>query len=83
MTTKRGPEMERRIEQLAAERIALFARASADANTSALARDRLKAIERELDECFLAVRSQRAERDAKRFVAEEPAFRTRVARPTE
>ena len=82
MTTQHHPEVKRRIEQLSTERISLFAHAHCDANAVAVDRVRLKAIERELDECYVAVRSERARRDAKRFIAEEPVSRARMARPS-
>ena len=83
MTTRHRAEIERKIEQLSTERISLFARRNTGSNAAAVDRTRLKAIERELDECFVAVRSQRAQRDAKRFIAEEPVSRTRMARPND
>jgi hypothetical protein len=81
MTVHPSLELERRIEHLAEERIALFARAGTEANTSDVDRSRLKVVERELDECFLALRSERAKRDATRFVTEQPVLRTRIPRP--
>ena len=46
--------------ELASERMALFGAAGANAGRTAAVQARLTAIERELDECFLAVREQRA-----------------------
>ncbi len=64
--------LERRVNRLATERGALFDKASANFGLSALDQKRLSAIERELDECFLARRRVRAERDAKRFERDYP-----------
>jgi hypothetical protein len=83
MSANEVSNTERRIERLSAERIALFARASASVDPSSDSdRSRLKAIERELDECFLLLRRLRAARDASRFDGEAPVLRTRLtARP--
>ncbi|HTL87719.1 MAG TPA: hypothetical protein VL856_21240 [Acidimicrobiia bacterium] len=59
--------LERRVSRLADERAALFDRAGAVFGLSGPDRDRLTAIERELDECFLLRRQARADRDARRF----------------
>jgi hypothetical protein len=61
--------LERSIERLTDERGALFDRAGAAFGLSAPDQQRLSTIERELDECFLARRRLRAERDARRFDA--------------
>ena len=45
------------------------------AGRSAAAQTRLAAIERELDECYTALRTQRAARDARRFTSEELRYR--------
>jgi hypothetical protein len=65
----------RRVERLAAERLALFGAAGANAGRTAVMQSRLTAIERELDECYLAVREQRAARDAARFTQEDRLLR--------
>ncbi len=56
-----------RVAQLAEERGALFDKASNDFGLSTIGRERLASIERELDECFLSRRRQRADLDARRF----------------
>ena len=61
---------ERRVNRLAAERTSLFVRAASNLGLSTIDQQRLSMIERELDDCFLARRRQRAERDAGRFGAE-------------
>ena len=78
MTHELVRELKRRIERLSAERIELFAH-SGDSTSNKLARERLKTIERELDECYLAVRETRAVRDAERFVGEDRSLRGRLA----
>jgi hypothetical protein len=62
-----GPNLERNINRLAVERGALFDKAGATLGLSAIEQQRLNTIERELDECFLARRRLRAERDSRRF----------------
>jgi hypothetical protein len=59
--------LDRRLNRLAAERSTLFAKAGTDAGLSSSDRQRLKDIERELDDCFSLRRQQRAARDARRF----------------
>jgi hypothetical protein len=59
--------LEHRVARLAAERTALFETAAVSFGLSRDARARLGAIERELDECFLTRRTQRALVDARRF----------------
>jgi hypothetical protein len=71
--------LERNINRLAVERGALFDKAGATFGLSAVDQLRLTGIERELDECFLARRRLRAERDARRFDGDLP-FRGRFAR---
>ena len=44
---------------------------------------RLSSIEHEIDECFLALREQRAVHDAERFTHEDPTFRRALKRRTE
>jgi hypothetical protein len=65
----------RRVAKLATERTELFTTAGATAGRSAAAQTRLAAIERELDECYIALRTQRAARDARRFSSEELRYR--------
>jgi hypothetical protein len=65
----------KRLSKLATERTALFTHAGANAGRSAAAQTRLAAIERELDECYTALRTQRAARDARRFSSEELRYR--------
>jgi hypothetical protein len=65
----------RRVAKLATERTELFTTAGATAGRSAAAQTRLAAIERELDECYTALRTQRAARDARRFSGEELRYR--------
>jgi hypothetical protein len=59
--------LERRVNRLATERSALFDRAGAHSGLSNAQQERLRSIERELDECFLARRRMRAVCDARRF----------------
>jgi len=65
----------RRVSKLATERTELFTTAGATAGRSAAAQTRLAAIERELDECYTALRTQCAARDARRFSSEELRYR--------
>jgi hypothetical protein len=64
--------LERRLEKLSTERTELFALAGTAAGLSKADQARLATVEQELDECFLAVRRLRAERDARRFTLEGP-----------
>lgn len=57
----------RRLNTLAAERTELFAKAARPSGLSPPERVRLKTLERELDECFVVRRQQRAARTALRF----------------
>jgi hypothetical protein len=68
-STANSSNLERNIQRLTDERGALFDRAGASFGLSAPDQQRLSSIERELDECFLARRRLRAERDARRFDA--------------
>ena len=65
----------KRVSRLATERTELFTHVGAQAGRSAAAQTRLAAIERELDECYMALRTQRAARDARRFSSEELRYR--------
>ena len=58
--------LERRVNRLASERTQLFGKAGTSAGLSKPEQLRLKAIERELDDCFVLRRQQRAARDARR-----------------
>ena len=63
-----APGLDGRVNRLAAERSALFRKAGATlGGLSNPENVQLKAIERELDECFALRRQQRAARDARRF----------------
>ena len=63
-----APGLDGRVNRLAAERSALFRKAGATLGGLSIPEHvRLKAIERELDECFALRRQQRAARDARRF----------------
>ena len=64
-----------KVEKLVSERQQLFGAAGANAGRTAAVQARLTAIEQELDECFLAVREQRAVRDAERFTNEDLVLR--------
>ena len=59
--------LDRRVNRLAAERGALFATAATNFGWSKSEKERLVEVERELDECFVLRRQQRAARDARRF----------------
>ncbi len=67
--------LERQVNRLVAERGALFDKAGTNFGLSNTEQERLAAVERELDECFLARRRQRADRDATRFGLEKPLIR--------
>ncbi|MDQ1519784.1 MAG: hypothetical protein QOI55_857 [Actinomycetota bacterium] len=64
--------LERRLTRLTTERTTLFALAGTHAGLSKADHARMSAVEREIDECFMAVRQQRAARDARRFTLEGP-----------
>ena len=68
-------ELDRRMTRLAEERGALFEKAGNLPGLSSGEQQRLKTIERELDECFLARRRQRARYDAHRFSTDYPVAR--------
>jgi hypothetical protein len=59
--------LERKVNRLARERGELFDKSSTQFGLSKAEQERLHSIERELDECFLARRKMRAEREARRF----------------
>jgi hypothetical protein len=80
--TKGNVPGDRRVTTLAAERATLFARAGG--NVGRLPKkdqERLRSVERELDECFTKLRQQRAIRDAERFARENPTPRRTIPRP--
>jgi hypothetical protein len=68
--------------RLAEERGALFDKAGSNFGLSIGDQARLKSIERELDECFLARRRQRAKQDARRFEADPPIIHRPAPRAT-
>ena len=72
--------LERQVTRLAADRTALFGRAAGTHGLNAEDQRRLATIERELDECFLALRQRRAENDSRRFERDQPFFRRPVNR---
>jgi hypothetical protein len=76
-----APALERRLSRLAFERTALFGGATNHGGLSTEDRRRLGVIERELDECFTALRQRRAVNDAKRFDRDQPFFRRPIERP--
>jgi hypothetical protein len=69
-------DLERTINRLAVERGTLFDQAGASFGLTAVQQQRLSVVERELDECFLARRRLRAERDSRRFDAGMPFRRS-------
>lgn len=77
----------RQLASLTTERTALFARAGRDAGLTKVEHSRLAAVEREIDECYILIRQQRAERDARRFTNEGLILRRginpRPASPTQ
>jgi hypothetical protein len=75
-----GTRIERQVTRLANERSALFDKAGASFGLSNVDQQRLNAIERQLDDCFLERRRLRADRDARRFDRDQPFIR-RPARP--
>ena len=74
--------LERRVNRLATERTSLFGKAGTISGLSRPEQARLKAIERELDDCFVLRRQQRAARDARRFTDEDAASRRSTRRST-
>jgi hypothetical protein len=68
----------RRLTRLAAERGALFEKAGRNFGLSPNDQQRLRTIERELDECFVARRSNRASSTARRFERELPIPRRSI-----
>ena len=70
-----GARLERQVTRLVKERSALFDKAGASHGLSDIDQQRLVTIERELDECFVARRRLRADRDAQRFDRDRPFIR--------
>jgi len=73
--TRDGARVERQVNKLVNERGALFDKARTSRGLSDVDRHRLVTVERELDECFLARRRLRADRDANRFDRDRPSIR--------
>ena len=70
--------VEREVARLASERTALFSRSGTANGLSPAEQGRLRAIERELDEQYLALRQMRAARDGARFAYQYPIARRAV-----
>jgi hypothetical protein len=70
-----GARLERQVNRLVDERGALFDKAGTSFGLSNVDQQRLHAIERELDDCFLARRRLQADRDARRFDRDDPFIR--------
>ena len=79
MNVDRG-SIERNVTRLASERSILFTRSGTSFGLSAADQNRLRVVERELDECFGALREMRAVRDATRFSREDPVVRRAITR---
>ena len=79
MNSDRG-NIERNLSKLATERTALFNRSGQSFGLTPADQNRLKVVERELDEAFGALREMRAVRDATRFSREDPVVRRAIAR---
>jgi hypothetical protein len=79
MNVDRG-SIERNVGRLASERSILFTRSGSSFGLSAADQSRLRVVERELDECFGALREMRAVRDATRFSREDPVVRRAITR---
>jgi hypothetical protein len=75
-------ELDRRTTRLAEERTALFDKAGSSSGLTTRDQERLRSIERELDECFLTRRRQRAQFDARRFDADSLISRRPTPRET-
>ncbi len=82
MNTDRG-SIERNLNRLANERTTLFTRSGQSFGLTVADQNRLKVVERELDEAFGALREMRAVRDATRFSREDPVVRRAIARNSE
>ena len=79
MNVDRG-SLERSLARLASERAALFTRSASTFGLSPADQNRLRVVERELDDTFGALRELRAARDATRFSREDPVVRRAIAR---
>jgi hypothetical protein len=79
MNVDRG-SIERSVTRLASERSILFTRSGTSFGLSVADQNRLRIVERELDECFGALREMRAVRDATRFSREDPVVRRAITR---
>jgi hypothetical protein len=79
MNVDRG-SIERSVTRLASERSILFTRSGTSFGLSVVDQNRLRVVERELDECFGALREIRAVRDATRFSREDPVVRRAITR---
>jgi hypothetical protein len=79
MNVDRG-SIERSVTRLASERSILFTRSGTSFGLSVVDQNRLRVVERELDECFGALREMRAVRDATRFSREDPVVRRAITR---
>ena len=75
--------LERNLTRLASERTALFTRSGTSFGLNAADQNRLRVVEREIDETFGALREMRAVRDASRFSREDPVVRRAIARNAE
>jgi hypothetical protein len=75
--------IEREVARLASERTELFSRSVGRPGLSNAEQSRLRAVERQLDECFISLRQMRAARAASRFGRQyplaQPASRARDA----
>jgi Protein of unknown function (DUF2630) len=78
--TAEHSNLEQRVGRLANERTDLFEKAGASFGLSRVDRQRLSAIERELDECFVIRRQRRAIGEAHRFSSEGLPARGRIPR---
>jgi hypothetical protein len=76
-------DLDRLMTRLATERGALFDKAGTNSGLSRAEQERLKVIERELDECFLERRRKRAVRDSYRFERDTPILRGAALRRRE
>ena len=79
MNVDRG-SLERSVARLANERTTLFTRSGSSFGLSPADQNRLRVVERELDETFGALREMRAVRDATRFSREDPVVRRAITR---
>lgn len=59
--------LDRQVNRLASERSTIFAGGGKDVALTESERQRIKAIDRELDDCYALRRQRRAARDARRF----------------